>query len=147
MKAHTFKSTKGSTFTIELPENYKRRKLPFYNWWIAALESGKYRQCTGTLCSVSNKKLTYCCLGVLSKIQGRLKKFSLGYEDYDEHDTTLHENNPSYDALGCDGSFPLGVSVTHNKTKEVAYDLMNCNDELRLSFKDIAKIIRMVYTT
>lgn len=34
--------------------------------WLAALESGEYQQCSGTLSNGSG----YCCLGVLAKIEG-----------------------------------------------------------------------------
>jgi hypothetical protein len=35
--------------------------------WIEALESGKYKQCTGQL---KDRKNSYCCLGVLAEIRG-----------------------------------------------------------------------------
>jgi len=148
MKSIKFKSTKGGDFSVNLPKNFKKVKLPFFQKWVEALESGKYRQCRDQLCTIVNKKLTYCCLGVLSKIQDRLQKHpDLRMESYCEG--TLDRSNPCYDAISHEGSLPRLVSVTIFKDtgdfKDSAYSLLDCNDSLSLSFKDIAKVIRTVY--
>lgn len=147
MKTIEFKSTKGGKFEIKLPKNYKQIKLPSLKKWVSALEGGKYRQCTGALCSPHNKKLAYCCLGVLSKVQGRLIKTSNEFEDglYTREIGGLARSNPLYDILTHSGSFPKGVKVTTDHSCFEANDLVECNDDLYLSFKDIAKIIKTLY--
>lgn len=145
MKTQTLKSTRGGTFEISLPTDYKKIKLPSFKKWVTALESGEYRQCTGTLCERINGKLHYCCLGVLSKVQGRLQKTE--HDDFTDHTpysvATLSTRNPLYDILGKEGDLPENVTVTRGTA--IAHSLINCNDSLKLTFKDIAKIIRMLY--
>lgn len=142
-----FKSTKGGKFNINVPDNYEKRKLPFFKKWVSALESGTFRQCTGTLCDSKNSRLTYCCLGVLSKIQGRLIKNNVSYEDKSETDVSLNDDNPCYDVLAGDGTFPCDVYVGRGDGDfyKRAWSLISCNDDLGLSFKDIAKIIKTLY--
>lgn len=36
--------------------------------WVAALESGEYKQTTGRLTQKVDDEFSYCCLGVLSKV-------------------------------------------------------------------------------
>lgn len=153
MKTIEFKSTKGGKFEINLPKNYKQIKLPSLKKWVSALEGGKYRQCTSTLCSPDNKKLTYCCLGVLSKAQGRLNKIDRIFKDrpsFEDGPSTretggLDVSNPLYGILNHRGAFPKGVKVTTDSSCLEATDLVDCNDGLYLSFKDIAKIIKTLY--
>jgi hypothetical protein len=158
MKAHKvilqFKSTKGGDFFVNLPKNFKKVKLPFFQKWVNALESGEYRQCTQKLCAPRSKKLSYCCLGVLSKIQNRLEKDEDGFMLDTLHksatEEVLHRSNPCYSVIGNDGKLPQGVSVRKNSSDEfvdgtVCEALTECNDDLRLSFKDIAKIIKTVF--
>lgn len=147
MKTIEFKSTKGGKFEIYLPKNYKQIKLPSLKKWVSALEGGKYRQCTSTLCSTDNKKLAYCCLGVLSKAQGRLNKIDRFFEDGPGTRETggLDVLNPLYGILNHRGAFPKGVKVTTDSSCLEATDLVDCNDVLYLSFKDIAKIIKTLY--
>ena len=38
--------------------------------WVTALRSGKYKQTTGKLIRRDGSKPSYCCLGVLAKVQG-----------------------------------------------------------------------------
>lgn len=38
--------------------------------WVDALRSGKYRKGRNWMCSVSNKRASYCALGVLAKVLG-----------------------------------------------------------------------------
>ena len=152
-KSIKFKSTKGGDFSVNLPKNFKKVKLPFFQKWVEALESGKYRQCSNQLCTTVNKKLTYCCLGVLSKIQDRLQKHpDFRMESYCEG--TLDRSNPCYDAISNDGRLPRLVSVAikdaayelaEHDFKDTVYSLIDCNDVLGLSFKDIAKVIHTVY--
>lgn len=150
MKTINFKSTKGkqSDFVISLPKNYKKIKLSFFNKWVDALEGGDFRQCSGILCEPNNKKLTYCCLGVLSKVQGRLVKTQDGFEDTLHGGTgELNRKNPLFSILKSRGEFPTGVKVYNNDDGDsyTVSDLVECNDDLKLSFKDIAKIIKTLY--
>lgn len=149
MKTLTFKSTKGGKFNVNLPDNYKKVKLPFFKKWANALESGKFRQCTGTLREINNKRPTYCCLGVLSKIQGRLIKNEAENYFEDGKDTgesgNLDCSNPVYLILKSDGTLPKGVNVTKTDDAYESTTLVACNDDLSLSFKDIAKVIKTVY--
>lgn len=149
MKTLTFKSTKGGKFNINLPNNYKKIKLPFFNKWVSALEGGSFRQCTGTLCESGNKRLTYCCLGVLSKIQGRLIKSEGEFTDgLGGSSGNLTLNNELYSILSSRGTFPKGVHVSiqeEDGAYRFADDLVECNDDFKFSFKDIAKIIKTLY--
>lgn len=154
MNTIKFKSTKGGDFFVNLPKNFKKVKLPFFQKWVNALESGEYRQCTQQLCAQRSKKLSYCCLGVLSKIQNRLEKDEDGFM----RDTLykgasqeiLHKSNPCYSVIRENGKLPKKVSVGKNTSDTFInvtdyHTLMQCNDDLELSFKDIAKIIKTVF--
>lgn len=166
-KEIVFKSTKGKNINVwvSLPSDYKKIKLPGLTAWVTALNSGNYRQNNSALCEkLSTGKLGYCCLGVLSKTQGRLisfgshtnKKGDGTYEDNaDEYH--LSRNNPVFDILGCHGELPKNVFVnTYNKTEleidgtpefhcDDAESLVALNDDLKLSFKDIAKVLKLLY--
>lgn len=149
MKTVTFKSTKGGEFNIHLPKNYKKIQLPFFRKWVNALENGSFRQCTGILCESGNKRLTYCCLGVLSKIQGRLIKSEGQFTDgLGGSSGDLTNDNELYSILSGSGDFPNGVTVSI-EDEDGAYvfadSFINCNDDLHLSFKDIANIIKTLY--
>jgi len=154
MKTIKFKSTKGGNFFVNLPDNFKKVKLPFFQKWVNALESGEYRQCANQLCTRRNKKLSYCCLGVLSKIQNRLEKDEDGFMRDSLHKgmshEILHKSNPCYSVIRNNGKLPKKVSVGKNSSEtsfniEEYNTLLECNDDLRLSFKDIAKIIKTVF--
>jgi hypothetical protein len=154
MNTIKFKSTKGGDFFVNLPKNFKKVKLPFFQKWVNALESGEYRQCTQQLCAPRSKKLSYCCLGVLSKIQNRLEKDEDGFMRDTLHKGTsqevLHKSNPCYGVIRHNGKLPKNVSVRKNSSDTFInvtdyHTLMECNDDLELSFKDIAKIIKTVF--
>lgn len=146
MKTHTFTSTKTKEqFTVCTPDDYKKISLPYFHEWVAALKSGKYNQCIGQLCKpILNKKLGYCCLGVLSKVQGSLQKNSDG--NYSDNNKSLHYlsfKNACYNVLYNNGKLPEGVKVENDYGQ--AGTLSICNDSLSLSFKDIAKVIETVF--
>lgn len=154
MNTYIFKSTKNKEqFMLEVPDDYQKISLPYFNEWVTALESGKYRQATGRLCKpLKNKKLGYCCLGVLSKIQGTLLKIKNGYGDHSINDCGLSRKNDCFKVLFFEGLLPASVSVYKNSVcytntiEPIRYkQLSNCNDNLKLSFKDIAKIIKILY--
>lgn len=48
-------------FIMEMPAQLKKD-------WLAALRSGKYQQCTGTLMGPTLEGKGYCCLGVLQMV-------------------------------------------------------------------------------
>lgn len=106
--------------------------------WASALESGRYKQGREQLKDGD----TYCCLGVLCKIS-RKGKFA-DNEDFQsgEDCNAIRLNSTVRDYAGMisnDGALKSPIILSNGK---VASNLMNVNDYLCLSFKDIAKIIR-----
>lgn len=136
MKKIKFKSTKNNSLVeITIGTGYKKTKLPFFEKWTEALESGKFRQTRGRMRASGNKCVKYCCLGVLSKIQGRLSdKVDVG---------TLDLDNPCTGVLKCEGQFPPEVSVW--VYGQSVSDLVALNDDFDLSFKDISKVIKTIW--
>jgi hypothetical protein len=134
-------------FKIVKPLDYKKIKLPYFKEWVSALESGRYNQTTGKLCrKIGNKKVGYCCLGLLCRLQGRLLKDNAdNYFDADSSTVVLDSSNPCYPVLSFIGKFPKDCRVETDT--ETAFTLAGCNDQLGLSFKDIAKIIRAFWKT
>ena len=47
-------------------------KIELKQKWLAALRSGEYKQCTGSLSGIAmdDSGVGYCCLGVLAKVAG-----------------------------------------------------------------------------
>lgn len=123
--------------TVKLPANYERIQLPFYTKWINALESGKYFRAEESLFDEDTGG--YCCLGVLSKVQGRL-------EDGNDNGISgiLHSNNPSCrkNVMGVQGNFPKNVIVSNrDRTFEALTEL----NDIGYSFKTIAGIIKQIW--
>lgn len=87
--------------------------------WIAALESGKYRQTTEYLCQSENKKRTYCCLGVLCEVAGVPREKDYSYDG-------------RYDVLS---SKLLARFDLSHRDQDILTDM---NDEQGASFKEIA---------
>jgi hypothetical protein len=137
-------------YELALPEGYEKQELPYFNEWVEALESGKYKQGEGVLCGKKGEELQYCCLGVLSKIQGRLVQNPENQDIYgDGKDVCgLSLDNPCFTAIYNIGSFPDGVFViipeTADKVAVRARTLAACNDN-RLNFKEIANIIKQIW--
>jgi hypothetical protein len=152
----------GKNLIVELPENFKARPLPFYKRWLKALRSGKFSQTTGTLAKVdedTNEVKGYCCLGVLSSIQGRLDEN--GYDGGDT-DGVLAKSNPCYLALTrpniqhnpfdgtfeshreeeAAGEFPEGVKVVYKG--ESKKNLAELNDA-KATFATVAKVIELLW--
>lgn len=136
------------TFAVNLPEGYERVELPYFDEWVQALESGTYIQGKGSLVSPGTDKIPYwyCCLGVLSKIQGRLIKLPSSCLHYDADNMSntgvLSLQNPCAGVLACDGGFPAAVTVTFLEREYK--NLMDLND-LGMSFKDIATVIKTIW--
>ena len=131
----------NSGLILILPDDYKPVKLPMRDEWITALLSGEYQQGKNFLFS-DNK---YCCLGVLSRIQGRLTKTSGSDFFIDGCNGSyigLSYDNPVYQVLNSCGKLSKKIKVYFNKLRYGSLDLLNDNG---VTFADIAKIIKFVY--
>lgn len=135
-------------YTINFPDNYHRQPLPGKNTWVAALRSGEYKQADGYLMldDEEDGKYCYCCLGVLSKLQGRLNEYGYDVDDNEEdgQNTSLAESNPLYDKLLDVGRFPLGINILIQGKEKPFDNLADCNDS-GLNFTQIADIIDKVW--
>lgn len=103
--------------------------------WLAALESGKYKKGTGRL--RDGRKNKYCCLGVACEISG------LGEWD-DVNDVYLNSSGllPAkvqrrLGLRGNNGRIALGSDLNLEY-----FDMVSMNDNLKMSFKRMAKIVR-----
>lgn len=81
----------------------------------------------------------YCCLGVLSEIQGRLNN---GRDSELQSDRVLGDDNPLNDLLDNVGVLPVGVLVQMKAGVEC---LAGLNDN-GLTFPQIADIIEKVWS-
>lgn len=124
-------------YTIDFPENYIKPLLPGRDAWCAALRSGEYKQGRDRLCSYDGED-KYCCLGVLSEIQGRLDS---DWRDNGGSDAVLSQCNPLSSLLGPCGS--LGYMWVQVGLKQVC-SLAGLNDA-GVPFSDIADIIESVW--
>jgi hypothetical protein len=140
-------------YELTLPEGYEKKELLYFNEWIAALESGEYKQGTGVLCRGTGEELKYCCLGILSKIQGRLISSpdhnGVYYDDAGLREACgLAKDNPNFPYIYGLGKFPEDVTVLvqlgDGGLYERAKTLSFCNDQ-KVSFKEIAEIIKQVW--
>lgn len=123
-------------YEIEYPENYVKPKMPA-KAWVEALRSGEYQQVKGCLCDGN----AYCCLGVLSKIQGRLTDEGRDGEKGTQY--ILEPDNPLIQYIGSAGEFPLGVEVILSH-KERIKGLAGLNDG-GFTFSEIATIIEQIW--
>lgn len=131
--------TKIGNFTVTTVEGYDKPELPYYNEWLAALRSGEYKQTKGIL--VNTTENSYCCLGVLLKVQGRLSEH--GTDDIYSCTKTLSTLNPCYITLEACGHLPAGAEVLDNLQGSIVH-LAGLND-LGASFEDIANIIELLW--
>lgn len=137
--------------------NPKPRKL-----WLDALESGKFKQTEGTLCqrNADGKSISYCCLGVLTHLHAKHvlgKTISQAFLDGDYHSPVDNETLTFVNAT----TLPKEVvkwAGLHNDNPDTNYveeheeddpdfvgagaSCADLNDEHKLSFKEIAKVIR-----
>lgn len=113
---------------IELTIEPSKRKLPpeVKSKWTEALRSGKYKQGRTKLCANE----CYCCLGVLSHIQGRLTKNG---EDEPYYDVALLSVNNDFHYLN-------HLNIASNWECIEGYSLAALNDR-GVSFSQIADII------
>ena len=100
-------------YTLEIADDYKKHPLPGRDEWLKALRSGEYKQTTNSLLDkkilFQEEVCSYCCLGVLSKIQGRLTDSGFDSEERSDGDSLLSESNPLYKELDSSGEFPSGI--------------------------------------
>jgi len=124
----------------------ERPRLP--EWikvkWIAALRSGTYEQGMKSL----RKDTAYCCLGVLSELQGRLLCHRNGWIDGDNalRDGSLATDNPLNEILNYSGILAVTVYLTVEGSEFVSHctSLAALNDA-GATFDEIAWVIDNVF--
>ena len=127
---------------IQFPINYTRNILPRRAEWVAALRSNEFAQGTGGLCEEGK----YCCLGVLSKTQGRL--IEKGFHFCDGMSTQssmlmLSEDNPVFRQLDRRGEFnTLGITVMMNDSPYTCLTELN---DAGATFEEIANVIDQIW--
>lgn len=136
---------------VSIPIGYVSKKIPWRNKWLEALRSGHYKQGTGRLllkrgatCLITEKSYntdTYCCLGVLSRIQGRLTE--TGSDRDAGHSCILSPTNPCKASLFSAGRLPNLVKVRYGDFGDLG-SLTELNDR-GVSFEDIAKLIEILW--
>ena len=110
--------------------------------WVKALRSGKYKQARGRL---RNQRGGYCCLGVLCDLSQ--KELNISWRKCGFNERQFHFG-------GAFGTLPASVQKWAFTAKSYAYcdisnpvskredtKLSNLNDHLKLTFRQIAKII------
>lgn len=111
------------------------KKLPkaFKAKWVAALRSGKYKQCTGSLVEKDylTSKITHCCLGVACEIAGS-KRNKIMDQGLIEGDIAKNKFIPKLIKGNIEDSSPNYNPIVKKLTE------MNDNDK---SFKYIASYI------
>ena len=122
-------------YTLNLPPNYTKPKLPGRDKWTAELRSGRRKQGHGKLQLFNGEQ---CCLGVLCDLQGRLGV----YEQCNAGG--LSTNNPLYSHLSAEGVFPSTVYVITTNNNFKHSNLAGLNDA-GLTFLQIADIIEAVW--
>jgi len=120
---------------IDFPENYAKPILIGKKEFTLALRSGVYPQFQGKLCSTQG----YCCLGVWSKINGRMIKEDGRWCDGVKNKYLyLQDDSP----LGSNGQFPEGYYI--RRERRTFTDLAALNDA-GFTFAEIADIIDQVW--
>lgn len=140
MKTVTFNISESETYILIIPEGYQKKELPYFKEWTEALDSGEYSQGSGVLCVIGNSIKSYCCLGVLSKVQGRLTEDMDGENGNNAY---LSVDNPNYPFLRYDGVFPNGIEVNFHDRMFVK-SLAELNDN-NLPFSEISKVIKEIW--
>lgn len=136
---------------LHKPDNWKKIPLPYIRAWTTALRSGEFKQGAGLLKS----DLRYCCLGVLSHIQGRLAEtnpnhWTDGASPGDHRSVgSLLEDNPCVLAgLKPDGAFPVGIWIERRAEfggGSATFGSLACANDAGVSFADIANAIDALY--
>lgn len=113
----------------------KQKLGPLQKKWLAALESGKYRQARGQLCKRTSGHYGYCCLGVAAHV-------CLGKPVY-MLDGAKILRNAWYTKLGLRGaSAPPKHGVYHSAGLTYLNDGSDDEHVKKHTFKQIAAIIR-----
>lgn len=132
-----------TAYEVIAPDDYVKPKLPWGTPWVAELRSGKYRQCTGALCNGEG----YCCLGILSKIQGRLKRPGRSLWLDGDIAGPLSKRNPIATIIGEAGSFWVynRVIVRGKSDTTLKYLTLACMNDNGFPFSIIADVIEAVW--
>lgn len=107
--------------------------------WVEALESGQYAQTYGRL----RKGDAYCCLGVACEVTGGSRwDDHVGGYSYGPNEDASSTMLPRFvrDWLGVEDTDP--IFITDDGVRHTATYI---NDDLMLSFKQIAECIRRTY--
>ena len=105
--------------------------------WVAALRSGTYKQCKGSLC----KNNEYCCLGVLCDILKKELNLNINHSldeptslSYDDAYFTLPSKVREYAKI-------TEVGDVYQKIDDVQYFALTTMNDDGISFDEIANII------
>jgi len=139
MKTIPLKNNNGITFNLTIPDHYEKISLPYFKEWTEALDSGNYFQTKNRLCMIDDSVSSYCCLGVLSKVQNRLTGERDGENGIASY---LSNDNPNYHILNEIGRFPNGIEVIYGIM--IFKTLVELNDN-NLPFSEISKVIKEIW--
>ena len=140
------------TYRLILQDGFEPKQLPCRDEWLAALRSGAFEQGVGNL-SRDNKD---CCLGVFCKLLKLPSRPTADYgtwEFYSPCGTAVGstkvfpQGTPQHAVFDGHGVFPAGAYIeymTDGGTDNVT-TLTGCNDQLRLSFMQIAVLIEYLW--
>jgi len=117
--------------------------------WVSALRSGQYGQTTRILKTINGDKASFCCLGVLCNLfieENPDYAWNDSYGQRDDSKTYSSFVKKSEGGSLADASLPVQVCewagiATNNPVIGHGLDAIQANDEVRLSFIDIADII------
>jgi hypothetical protein len=122
-------------YTIIKPLHFERQPLPLKSAWTFALRGGAYTQGTNELCGITG----YCCLGVLSHLQGRLTR--MGFPNWRDGNGDcasglfLSADNPLIKELKVNGNFPNDCHVKYADGQELTC-LAQLNDPSEPAYND-----------
>ena len=120
---------------IEIPDDYKKIPLSWFEEWTEALDSGKYSQNFDFLEGPNG----LCCLGVLSLIQGRL----INHRDNTEL-RILDSDNPCFDRLDHTGHIPNNITI-RNEINGHSYRTLSALNDDRVPFSTISQVIKHIW--
>jgi hypothetical protein len=133
-------------YNMIIPEDYQKISLPYFKEWTEALDSGSYSQAKGQLCeiipSIKGEVCSFCCLGILSEIQGRLTEE--GRDGDAHHIHYLSNSNPNFSVFGTNGKFPVGITFKLNEFVTKVESLSHLND-IGVPFSEISKVIKEIW--
>jgi hypothetical protein len=132
-------------YNMIIPEDYVKISLPYFKEWTEALDSGSYSQTKGQLCktivSSEGEICSYCCLGILSKVQNRLK---LDGSDDGASAYYLSSSNPNFNVIGNMGRFPTRITFKLSEFITNIESLSHLND-VGVPFSEISKVIKEIW--